>query len=125
MKEFDLEEAKKGKPVCTRDGRKARIICFDCNNEEEHPILALVDLDRNGKEIIMSYTINGEGVKGARYGHDLVMIPQKRQGWVNLYKSHDPEIMNTSPCYSTKDIALSYARKTDKYIGTFPLEFET
>lgn len=29
LKEFDIEAAKAGKPVCTRDGRKARIICFD------------------------------------------------------------------------------------------------
>ena len=29
LKEFDLEAAKSGKPICTRDGRKARIICFD------------------------------------------------------------------------------------------------
>ena len=28
LKEFDLEAAKAGKPVCTKDGRKARIICF-------------------------------------------------------------------------------------------------
>lgn len=29
MKEFDLEKAKAGHPVCTRNGNKARIICFD------------------------------------------------------------------------------------------------
>lgn len=29
LKPFDLEAAKAGKPVCTRDGRKARIICWD------------------------------------------------------------------------------------------------
>jgi len=29
MREFDLGEAIAGKPVCTRDGRKVRILCFD------------------------------------------------------------------------------------------------
>ncbi|OUO23747.1 hypothetical protein [Bacteroides sp. An322] len=29
LNSFSLELAKQGKPVCTRDGRKARIICFD------------------------------------------------------------------------------------------------
>ena len=40
LRPFDLEAAKAGKPVCTRDGRKARIICFDakCNK----PIVALI-----------------------------------------------------------------------------------
>lgn len=28
-KPFNLEEAKAGKPVCTRGGHKAKIICFD------------------------------------------------------------------------------------------------
>ena len=34
LKEFDLEAAKAGKPVCTRDGRKARIICFDAKRKD-------------------------------------------------------------------------------------------
>ena len=29
MKEFDLELAKKGASVCTRNGRHVRILCFD------------------------------------------------------------------------------------------------
>lgn len=40
MKPFDLEAAKAGKPVCTRDGRKARIICFDAKCIK--PIVALI-----------------------------------------------------------------------------------
>lgn len=47
MKPFDLEAAKAGKPVCTRDGRKARIICFDRN--WEYPIVALIECE-NGEE---------------------------------------------------------------------------
>lgn len=40
LKPFDLEAAKQGKPVCTRDGRKARIICFDAKGN--NPIVALI-----------------------------------------------------------------------------------
>ena len=29
LKPFDIQKAREGKPVCTRDGRKARIVCFD------------------------------------------------------------------------------------------------
>ena len=32
MKEFNLEQAKAGKPVCRRDGKKARIICYDAKS---------------------------------------------------------------------------------------------
>lgn len=40
MKNFDLEKAKAGYPVRTRDGHEARIICFD--RENDNPIVALI-----------------------------------------------------------------------------------
>lgn len=46
LKPFDLEAAKAGKPVCTRDGRKARIVCYD-RKSENYPILALVENNSN------------------------------------------------------------------------------
>ena len=41
MKDFDLNAAKAGAAVCTRDGRSARIICTDCRGVNS--VLALVD----------------------------------------------------------------------------------
>ena len=49
LKPFNLEAAKSGKPVCTRDGRKARIICFDA--EGNKPLIVLSKI--NGQEIIL------------------------------------------------------------------------
>lgn len=43
FKPFNLEQAKAGKPVCTRDGRKARIICFNAKTLCDYPIIALVE----------------------------------------------------------------------------------
>lgn len=43
LKPFDLNAAKAGKPVCTRDGRKARIICFNTKTLCDYPIIALVE----------------------------------------------------------------------------------
>lgn len=43
MKPFNLEEAKAGKPVCTRDGYDARILCFDAKNPY-YPVVALVNI---------------------------------------------------------------------------------
>lgn len=42
MKPFNLELAKQGHPVITRNGKKARIICFDRKGE---PIVALIEVD--------------------------------------------------------------------------------
>lgn len=56
LKEFNLEAAKAGKPVCTRDGRKARIICFDLNNKN-FPIVAIINCD--SEENAYQYDIDG------------------------------------------------------------------
>ena len=58
LKPFDLEKSKAGKPVCTRDGRKARIICFDSKNDPQRPIVALVE--HNDNELLYEYTIEGK-----------------------------------------------------------------
>lgn len=56
MKEFDLEKAKMGYPLCTRDGRGARIICYD--RKGDYPIVALIT-DEEDEEQAIIYTING------------------------------------------------------------------
>lgn len=74
LKPFDLEAAKAGKTVCTRDGRKARIICFDakCNK----PIVALI-YDCN-KETVFQYLENGRFFVDQIDKYDLMMLPQKK-----------------------------------------------
>lgn len=82
LKEFNLEEAKAGKPVCTRDGRKARIICFDLNNKN-FPIVAIINCDT--EENAYQYDIDGICDE-----HDnnlnLMMPPEKKEGWVIIHK---------------------------------------
>ena len=83
LKEFNLEAAKSGKPVCTRDGRKARIICFDVKGDI-CPIIALVE--ENGMEVTKSYDENGRANYKNADNYDLMMLPEKKEGWVNVYK---------------------------------------
>ena len=73
LKEFDLEAAKAGKPVCTRDGRKARIICFDAKYDK--PIVALI-YDCN-KETVLQYLESGRFFVDQIDKYDLMMFPQK------------------------------------------------
>lgn len=82
MKPFDLEAAKAGKPVCTRDGRKARIICFDLNNKN-FPIVAIINCDT--EENAYQYDIDGICDE-----HDnnlnLMMSLEKKEGWIIIHK---------------------------------------
>ena len=81
LKPFDLQKAREGKPVFTRDGRKARIICFDLS--EEYPIVASVyDED---KILLFSYKEDGR-INNYDYKFDLMMLPETHEGWVNVYK---------------------------------------
>lgn len=82
MKPFDLEAAKAGKPVCTRNGRKARIICFDTINKGNYPIIAL--LEDKGSEAIFYYNKDGKCNVGTEL--DLMMLPEKKEGWIIIHK---------------------------------------
>lgn len=122
LKEFDLEAAKKGKPVCTRGGHKARIICFDLKNDE-YPIVAAVGNDSS--ETLFSYTTNGEIADGIESDKDLMMLTEKRSGWVNIYKSDRPhisseicDIITGVSVFETKEGAISYIDKDKEYITT-------
>lgn len=84
LKEFNLEAAKSGKPVCTRDGRKARIICFDRKllfKGISYPIIALVE-DTAKEETVYGYNEKGKVMieDDATYKDDLMMLPQKKEG---------------------------------------------
>jgi hypothetical protein len=118
MKEFNLEEAHAGKPVCTRDGRKARVILFDANNNE-YPIIALVEI--NGKEEPCSYTLSGK-FRYCECSLDLMMCSIKREGWVNLYKNGD-KVYSAMNIASTKEAAYN-GREEMKYLTTVKVEWE-
>lgn len=84
MRKFNLEEAKQGKPVCTRDGRPARVICFD--RLGAFPVVALVR-DNDDVEYAEFYTTNGACLVGREMDADLMMRTIKRTGYVNIYTS--------------------------------------
>lgn len=107
LKPFDLEAAKAGKPVCTRDGRKARIISFD-RHGEDCPIIALVVDSKNAEcEEVIDYTLDGicnENIINHNK-YDLMMLPQKKEGWVNIYKSDNNKysaLLGSAYVYKTK-----------------------
>ncbi|WP_302278400.1 hypothetical protein [Barnesiella intestinihominis] len=122
LKEFDLEAAKAGKPVCTRDGRKARIICFDLNNKN-FPIVAIINCDT--EENAYQYDIDGVCDE-----HDnnlnLMMSPEKKEGWVNVYKSYN--VGKKIPCmasiYPTKEEAKKSSVVGFDYVDTVKIEWE-
>ena len=117
LKPFNLEEAKTGKPVCTRDGRKVRIICFDrefIHKGKNYCIVALINDGSHG-ESLYSYTEDGLFSSNKIHNSDLMMLPEKKEGWVNVYKNQIHDILKSAEegCKGITD-----------YIKTIKVEWE-
>ena len=112
LKPFDLEAAKANKPVCTRSGKQARIVCFD--KVGVYSIIALVREEK--METCHFYSQDGKCADcGSEY--DLVMFHQKKKGYVNVY---------SNMIYVTLEDADN-ARKNannSNYIQTLEVEWE-
>lgn len=122
MKPFNLEEAKAGNPVCIRDGRKARIICFD-RKSKDYPIVALVE--NQDAEMLQIYTIDGKYNKFDQeksYPLDLVMATAIHTGWINVYRTGSRTYLGQS-VYENKEEAFEN-RNRDVYIDTIKIEWE-
>lgn len=125
MKPFDLEKAKAGAKVCTRNGNPARIIAFDAKMKS-HSIVALVDLhDDSRGEYVISYTNAGcFNFDGTTSIYDLVMAPTKIRKWINVYRTLGKTRKVGKEVFATKQSAERAGRKSVFYIATIPIEWE-
>ncbi len=80
------------KPVQTRDGRPARIVCTD--TKSGNPILALVTL-KDGQEVPMQFSTNGQTYKREEGAFDLINIPETRTLYVHAYHDNAVGVFQT------------------------------
>lgn len=82
------------KPVQTRDGRAARIICTDRKDTAVNnpcPLIALVT-QVNGLESYYNFQLNGRfSIYTTKSDADLINIPEER--WVNFYQAKNGDII--------------------------------
>lgn len=122
LKPFDLEAAKAGKPVCTRDGRKARIICFDAKRKDGKNIMALIpSKEYPGFEDLVAYPNNGNYHGGHENDGDLMMLPQKKEGWINLCKNNHGDTLAIG-VFPSREEAVSNCPPS--YLSTIKIEWE-
>ena len=120
MKEFSIELAKASKPVCTRDGRKARIVCYDVKGD--YPILALIERS-NVEEGVYTYNINGHFLPNREHYNDLIIAPEKHEGWVNIYHDENSVTFAGERIYDSKKEAIANMVE-HSYIATIKIEWE-
>lgn len=122
MKQFNLEEYLKNptKKVITRDGNSVRILCTDAKGN--FPIIALVKT-YNGSETVLRLKENGRFYNDTENSSDLFFAPDKKSGWINLYKMNST-ISPGPRVYDTKEEAESAAGDKSYYISTIKIKWE-
>ena len=118
---FNLEEYLKNPKmkVVTKDGRSVRIICTD--KESDFPIVALIKC-QDGKELVFSFTKEGEYFPGTSDNKDLFFETKKHEGWVNIYEYGRGKYITSEIVYTKKEDAIM--GKNKNYLTTIKIEWE-
>ena len=119
LKPFDIQKAREGKPVCTRDGRKVRIICFD--RKGNTPIVALIERV-DGIENLHCFYNDGKCFNDSTSDIDLMMLSEKKEMWINIYKG-DTNFIPGGYLYSTEKAARDIESGED-YFTTAKVSWE-
>jgi hypothetical protein len=118
MKEFNLEAAKNGDPLITRDGRRARIITFDAKGN--YPIVALIEY--SDSESSASFDYQGRYLKNKESSLDLFIDKAAHVGFVNIYRN---EVNITAGrVFDTFDSAKEHGQIKEGYIATVRICWE-
>ena len=124
MKQFNLEEylANPSKKVVTRDGRSVRIRCTD-KKGTIYPVVALVDM--GSREIALHYTRKGENWISKESDRDLFFIPEKHEGWINVYRNRDTGTVGFgAKLYTSREEAEKSGKTSSNYVATAKMEWE-
>ena len=122
MKPFDLTAAKAGKPLVTRDGRKARFV-GNTGDGRRYSIAAAIDAEKD----IETYTASGRRFGDSEESNfDLFMAPERRTVYVNLYRtSLGGGRGHISRWFHSKEDAEREGSETiEKAFVTVPIEIE-
>ena len=119
MKQFNLEEYKKNpnRKVITRDGKSVRIVYTDMIGTS-YPVLAICRVDAT-HDCYYSYTLNGKHNLGIDSRLDLFFAPEKKEGWLNLYKDENGRVaIGTVYPIESEESAKQIASADKDYVAT-------
>ena len=91
MKPFDLEAAKRGEPIITKQGGTRK---FHCCIPEARPLERIVCTDIGGK--VWLYAVDGRWSDRISSDHDLIMVPPPMRS-INGHKYPEPERVVPKP----------------------------
>ena len=117
MKPFDLEAAKAGKPVQTRDGQDAEILRFDLRGGNS----ILVIIKAEDHDFVATYAESGNFVN-PKYEdkYDLFMKSETKEGWVAVLK--DGKL--SFNIYDTEEEAESIGGTYPNFVAVAKIEWQ-
>ena len=123
MKQFNLEEylANPNKKIITRSGNEARIVCTD--KLGKYPIVALI----KGGSIETMVDFESDGKYRHDFGDndsDLFFATEKKEGWINIYKSKSMGAPIGGTIYDSEEEAETEGKRGKNYIETIKIEWE-
>lgn len=132
MRQFNIEEAKAGLPVCTRNGRPVVIYDFckldlqSCDNPK--PIVAKISFEdyNDIQESVYEFHRNGRLLANEEGPLDLVMKTEEIELSVNLYR-YLPDNSIYAEGYSSEEDAPKFVHEDTqnlKYIKTAKITIE-
>ena len=123
MKPFNLEEYLKNpsRKVVTGDDRKVRVICTD-RRDVDYPIIALTE--STSGEVVNFYTKDGKYFIKDTSNCDLFFAPEKREGWVNIFKGEDYHHIGDAFIYKSREEAEKLGKGFSNYLATSKIEWE-
>ena len=127
-KPFNIDKARAGHPVCTRDLRPVRILCYDMSDGiSKDNILALVS-ETDGSETAYAYNRDGTFMgAGEQHRLDLQLAGTKKSGWINLYRDRITDfLLAYSAVYDTEEDASRHVtcKDDEDYVASVKIEWE-
>lgn len=123
MKQFSLEEYLKNpsRKVVTRGGNPVKIMCTNYNSNY-YPIIAEIYYNNCKTSKSDSFIKNGRKLENIATEDDLFFVPEKHEGWINVYKG----LMKFRGAfiYPSKEEALEKGKGIESYITTTKIEWE-
>ena len=127
MKPFNLKEYIKNpnKKVITRNGRPVKIVYTD--KKGMYPVVALIEYN-NTYENVFAFTTDGRYSFVETDEKDLFFAPEKKVGWVSIYRGKDGLIVG-NVVFASKEEAEESKRHCcgftqDLYLKTAKIEWE-
>lgn len=120
MKQFNIEEYLKNpsRKVITRDGRAVKIYCTNYYIGNRC-IIAEIE----GDSFSQPFYRNGKVQAGESNPSDLFFAPEKREGWVTLYRDRNMNLYTSNP-FKSEETAINFGKMQDIYIKTIKIEWE-